>query len=77
MAYPAEYKYTKEHEWLKIDGNTGSIGITDYAQNSLGDIVFVELPKVGNGDRRRQDLWLGRIREGRVRSFRARLRHGD
>ena len=47
MAYPANYKYTKEHEWLKIDGNTGSIGITDYAQNSLGDIVFVELPKVG------------------------------
>ena len=47
MAYPAEYKYTKEHEWLKIDGNTGIVGITDYAQNSLGDIVFVELPKVG------------------------------
>ena len=47
MAYPADYKYTKEHEWLKIDGNTGIIGITDYAQNSLGDIVFVELPKVG------------------------------
>lgn len=48
MAYPAEYKYTKEHEWLKIDGSTGTIGITDYAQNSLGDIVFVELPKVGS-----------------------------
>jgi len=47
MAYPADYKYTKEHEWLKIDGNIGVIGITDYAQNSLGDIVFVELPKVG------------------------------
>ncbi len=47
MAYPADYKYTKEHEWLKVDGNTGTIGITDYAQNSLGDIVFVELPKVG------------------------------
>lgn len=47
MAYPADYKYTKEHEWLKIDGGTGTIGITDYAQNSLGDIVFVELPKVG------------------------------
>jgi glycine cleavage system H protein len=47
MAYPANYKYTKEHEWLKVDGNTGTIGITDYAQNSLGDIVFVELPKVG------------------------------
>jgi glycine cleavage system H protein len=48
MAYPADYKYTKEHEWLKVDGNTGTIGITDYAQNSLGDIVFVELPKVGS-----------------------------
>ena len=47
MAYPAEYKYTKEHEWVKIEGDTGTIGITDYAQNSLGDIVFVELPKMG------------------------------
>ena len=47
MAYPSEYKYTKEHEWLKVDGNAGIVGITDHAQNSLGDIVFVELPKVG------------------------------
>jgi glycine cleavage system H protein len=47
MAYPADYKYTKEHEWLKVNGTTGTIGITDYAQNSLGDIVFVELPKIG------------------------------
>lgn len=47
MAYPADFKYTKEHEWLKVDDNSGTIGITDYAQNSLGDIVFVELPKVG------------------------------
>ena len=47
MAYPADFKYTKEHEWLKVDGNTGTIGITEHAQNSLGDIVFVELPKVG------------------------------
>jgi glycine cleavage system H protein len=47
MAYPTEYKYTKEHEWVKVEGDTGTIGITDYAQNSLGDIVFVELPKVG------------------------------
>ena len=47
MAYPADFKYTKEHEWIKVDGNTGTIGITDHAQNSLGDIVFVELPKVG------------------------------
>ncbi len=47
MAYPAEFKYTKEHEWIKIDGGTGTIGITDHAQQALGDIVFVELPKVG------------------------------
>jgi glycine cleavage system H protein len=47
MAFPAEYRYTKEHEWIKVEGNTGTIGITDYAQESLGDIVFVELPKVG------------------------------
>jgi len=48
MTYPADYKYTKEHEWLKVEGNTGMIGITDHAQDSLGDIVFVELPKVGS-----------------------------
>ncbi len=47
MAYPANLKYTKEHEWLKIEGDTATIGITDYAQNALGDIVFVELPKAG------------------------------
>jgi glycine cleavage system H protein len=47
MAYPADFKYTKEHEWIKVDGNNASIGITNYAQESLGDIVFVELPKTG------------------------------
>ena len=47
MAYPKDYKYTKEHEWIKVEGGTGTIGITDHAQNSLGDIVFVDLPKVG------------------------------
>jgi glycine cleavage system H protein len=48
MSYPANYKYTKEHEWLQIDGSIGTVGITDYAQNSLGDIVFVDLPNVGD-----------------------------
>ena len=48
MAYPASYKYTKEHEWISVDGTTGVVGITDYAQSSLGDIVFVELPNVGD-----------------------------
>ncbi len=47
MNYPKELKYTKEDEWLKIEGEQGTIGITDYAQNALGDIVFVELPKPG------------------------------
>jgi glycine cleavage system H protein len=48
MAYPANYRYTKEHEWISLDGKIGSIGITDYAQNSLGDIVYVDVPKVGD-----------------------------
>jgi glycine cleavage system H protein len=47
MAYPTDRKYTKEHEWIQVNGNSGTIGITDYAQQSLGDIVFVETPKVG------------------------------
>jgi glycine cleavage system H protein len=47
MAYPTDRKYTKEHEWIQVSGSTAAIGITAYAQESLGDIVFVELPKVG------------------------------
>ena len=48
MAYPATYRYTKEHEWIEATGKIGKVGITDYAQNTLGDIVFVDLPKVGS-----------------------------
>lgn len=47
MAYPSDMKYTKEHEWIKAEGNSATIGITTYAQESLGDIVFVDLPKPG------------------------------
>ena len=47
MAYPTDRKYTKEHEWIQVNGATATVGITDYAQESLGDIVFVEVPKVG------------------------------
>jgi glycine cleavage system H protein len=47
MAYPTDRKYTKEHEWIQASGTSAAIGITDHAQESLGDIVFVELPKVG------------------------------
>lgn len=48
MPYPTDYRYTREHEWIKVDGQIGTVGITDYAQNSLGDIVYVDTPKVGD-----------------------------
>jgi len=47
MPYPTDRKYTREHEWIQVNDNSATIGITDYAQQSLGDIVFVETPKVG------------------------------
>ena len=47
MTYPAGLKYTKDHEWLEVAGDRGRIGITDYAQQQLGDVVYVELPEVG------------------------------
>jgi glycine cleavage system H protein len=46
--YPQEFLYTKEHEWIRVDESIGTIGITEYAQKELGDVVFVELPKVGD-----------------------------
>ena len=45
--YPQEYRYTKDHEWIRVEGDRGRVGITDYAQKQLGDVVFVELPEVG------------------------------
>jgi glycine cleavage system H protein len=48
MAYPAHYRYTKEHEWIDVKDGVATIGITDYAQHELGDVVFVELPKAGS-----------------------------
>ncbi len=45
--YPSEYRYTKEHEWIKVDGESATVGITHHAQDQLGDVVFVELPEVG------------------------------
>jgi len=48
MNLPKEYKYSKEHEWVKVEGDVVRIGITDFAQDELGDIVFVELPEVGD-----------------------------
>jgi glycine cleavage system H protein len=48
MSYPANFRYTREHEWIALEGKIGTIGITDYAQSSLGDIVYVDAPKVGD-----------------------------
>jgi glycine cleavage system H protein len=48
MTYPPSYRYTKQHEWIDVKDGVGTIGITDYAQNELGDVVFVELPKPGS-----------------------------
>jgi glycine cleavage system H protein len=47
VAYPANLKYTKDHEWIDLSGDTGKVGITDYAQQQLGDVVYMELPDVG------------------------------
>ena len=47
MAYPAGFKYTKDHEWIELEGDKGKVGITDYAQQQLGDVVYVDLPEVG------------------------------
>lgn len=47
MSYPATFRYTKDHEWIDVKGEVGTIGLTDYAQSQLGDIVFVDLPDVG------------------------------
>ena len=47
MAYPTQFKYSKDHEWIEVKGDVATVGITDYAQHELGDVVFVELPKAG------------------------------
>jgi glycine cleavage system H protein len=47
MEYPAQFKYTKEHEWVELAGDRGRVGITDYAQQQLGDVVYIDLPDVG------------------------------
>jgi len=56
MNFPENLKYTKDHEWLMIDGDTGTCGITDYAQGELGDVVFVELPAVGKVVKQHESL---------------------
>ena len=47
MGYPSDYRYTKEHEWVRVQGDVATVGITDYAQHELGDVVYAEMPKPG------------------------------
>src|SRR5215471_6308052 len=47
MGYPTQFRYSKDHEWIDVNGNIATVGITDYAQHELGDVVFVELPALG------------------------------
>ena len=68
MAYPADLKYTKDHEWIRIAGDIGEVGITDYAQQQLGDVVYVELPEVGRTRDGRRVVRLDRVGEGGVRA---------
>lgn len=56
MAYPKEYRYTKEHEWVKFENGKARVGITDHAQHELGDIVYVELPKIGTKVKQMQEF---------------------
>ena len=54
----AEKKYTKEHEWVEVDGDTATVGITNHAQESLGDIVFIDLPTVGKEVKSNEELFI-------------------
>jgi len=56
MNFPADVYYTKDHEWIRVDGQSGTIGITDYAQGELGDIVFVQLPAAGTTVKQRESF---------------------
>jgi glycine cleavage system H protein len=56
MSFPTNLKYTKDHEWILVEGTTGTVGITEFAQGELGDVVFVELPKVGKEIKKGESL---------------------
>ena len=76
MAYPDDLRYSKEHEWVRVDGSRATIGITSFAADELGDIVFVELPEVGRVLQPVRRLRRRREREGGQRPLRAGLRRG-
>ena len=74
--YPQEYRYSKDHEWILVEGERGRVGITDYAQKQLGDVVFLELPEVGRTLEGRRAVRDRRVGEGGLRAVLARRRRG-
>jgi glycine cleavage system H protein len=74
-SFPMTIKYTPDHEWIKIDGNSATVGITHHAQDALGDVVFVDLPEVGKTLRRQRRSRRGGVGQGRRRCVHARQRH--
>ena len=74
MSYPAGLKYTKDHEWIELSGDRGKVGITDFAQQQLGDVVYVELPEVGAKLKAGRVVRDDRIRQGGVGALLARFR---
>ena len=68
---PADLRYTKDHEWVRVDGDAATIGVTDFAANQLGDVVFVDLPAVGQDGRAVRDVRRRRVGQGRERPVRA------
>ena len=69
--------FTKEHEWIRVEGDVGTVGISDHAQEALGDIVFAEVPEAGRSARQGRRGGGGRIGQGRQRRLRAGRRRGD
>lgn len=67
MNYPAELKYSKSHEWIKMEGDVAVIGISDFAQDALGDVVFINLPERADSARPRRGLWRCGVRQGSFR----------
>ena len=76
MPYPTDLRYTKDHEWVRLSGDVAEVGITDYAQQQLGDVVFVDLPAVGTKVDGRRGLRHHRVGEGGVGAVRAGQRRG-
>ena len=74
---PADLKYSEVHEWVRLEGSEAIIGITDHAQESLSDVVYVELPAVGSHLQRRRQVRRGRIGQGRLGPVHPVERHGD